>query len=617
MSTVIPSLKARWRTRLTVYRQVFGLLLQYPAVSLSLIAVSIVAALASVLQIGLVIPILQSAQSGASSLSHLPLLGYFGQLAAHMDAVGKIRFVAVALIIITLIQGVFTYASQLLSMLLQIRVDRSLRSQVFRQLLDVELRFIHREQIGNLFTILNSYTSTTGTLIATVAGAFLSLFTVLMYAAALLIVSWQLTLLALALLFLVFMVIRKRFSAQISQAGSEVNQAVVRLNSIGMESLSAIKLIHLFARERRSQEQFEQALRHYQDQMYRRGKLVSLMSPLFTTLVAVVLSLLLIASTLVLPQQVGDWMGLMLLLLIIMYRLMSPAAALNNVRAQVASLYPAMRSMLYFLQRQDKTYLQSGSINFSDLNEGVALENVTFRYGAGEASVLQAVSFDIPKGWMTAVVGPSGAGKTTLVDLLARLYDPQEGQIRVDGVDLRELELDSWRSRIAVVSQETFIFNDTVATNLRFAKEEATEEELQRAARLANAHEFIMELPQGYDTLLGDRGVRLSGGEQQRIAIARAILADPQLLILDEATSNLDSETERDIQEAIERVSRERTVLAIAHRLSTIRRADKIVVLYAGQVVEQGTHEALMRQRGRYWRLVQMQSLEGVRAVEG
>jgi ABC-type multidrug transport system fused ATPase/permease subunit len=211
---------------------------------------------------------------------------------------------------------------------------------------------------------------------------------------------------------------------------------------------------------------------------------------------------------------------------------------------------------------------------------------------------------------MTALVGTSGAGKTTVVDLLVRLYDAQRGQILVDDVDLRELRLKDWQSAIAVVSQDTFLFSDSVRSNLCFLKESASEDEIILAARMAHAHDFITELPNGYETQLGERGVRLSAGERQRIAIARAILSERPILVLDEATSNLDSSSESLIQTAIGNLVQDRTVLAVAHRLSTIRHADNILVIEKGRVVEQGTHDALIAQGGVYARFVRMQSLE-------
>ncbi|MFA5862164.1 MAG: ATP-binding cassette domain-containing protein, partial [Candidatus Thermoplasmatota archaeon] len=224
-------------------------------------------------------------------------------------------------------------------------------------------------------------------------------------------------------------------------------------------------------------------------------------------------------------------------------------------------------------------------------------------------TVLRDVSFEIPRGGMVALVGASGSGKSTSVQLVARLADPTLGSIRVDGVDLRDLRVTTWRRRLAVVSQDTFLFNTSVRENIRFGRLDATDQDIEEAAKLAEAHEFISNLEQGYDTPVGDRGVRLSGGQAQRLAIARALLADPELLILDEATSALDTATERSVQRAIERASRDRTVLAIAHRLSTVRHADEIIVLEKGVIVERGTHADLMARRGQYFSYVQMQDL--------
>jgi subfamily B ATP-binding cassette protein MsbA len=487
-----------------------------------------------------------------------------------------------------------------------------LRQQIFRQLLEVELGFIHRDRIGALFTILNDYPRQTGQLVQRVGGGIINLFIIVIYAILMLFVSWPLTLMAVVLLFVVTAFLRKRFREQIKRAGRDINEATAQLNSIGFESLSVIKLIHLFSQEERSLTRFEDALGAYQEHMVQRGKLMGLTRPLFSTMNVVILSFLLIAGTFVLSGQDSTWVGPMAIFLVIVFRLMTPAATVNDVRAQVMSLYPALQSILDFLCREDKPYLKNGHIWFEALKEGVALERVTFRYAPDEPPALKDVTFEIPKGTMTAIVGPSGAGKTTLVNLLARLYDCEAGRITVDGVDLRDLDIAGWHAHIAVVSQDTFIFNDTVMANLRFAKEDATEREVLHAARLANAHDFIMGLPRGYETLLGDRGVRLSGGQQQRIAIARAMLCNPQLLILDEATSHLDSETERAIQEAIDRVSRDRTVLVVAHRLSTIRHADNIVVFGNSKVIEQGTHEELILRQGHYWHFIQVQSLEEI-----
>lgn len=596
----------------SAYRDIFGLLARYPVLLSGLVIVSLLPSLTEGVGVGAAISLLQDAHAGLGVLKRIPGLGFLGDVIAQMDLFQRVRLAALALAGIVLVRGAFLYGSQLLSVQLQTRVERDLRQRVFRQLLAVELSFIHRERIGRLFTILNDYPQQSGRLILGVTDGIVNVFTVAVYCLLMLFVSWQLTLVAALLLIVMSGIARGRLRAQVRQSAREINRAAADLNSIGLESLSAMKQIRLFCQEERSLARFQGALDTYQRNVIRRSNLTSLTRPLFTTANVIILSLLLLGGTLFLVGREEAWIGLMAAFLMMVLRLMGPAASLNDLRIRVIGLHPALRSVLAFLHSKDKPYLRNGRLRFEGLKRGVTLEGVSFRYSPDEPRVLKGVSFEIPKGKTTAIVGPSGAGKTTLLNLIARLYDCEEGRIAVDGIDVRELDIATWHGRIALVSQDTFIFNDTVQANLRFAKEDATEEEVYRAAQLANAHEFIMGLPKGYETVLGDRGVRLSGGEQQRIAIARAVLRDPDLLILDEATSQLDSETERSIQDEIERISRGRTVITVAHRLSTIRHADNIVVLEGGGVVEEGTHEELIRAAGHYRRLVQMQSLEPV-----
>jgi len=236
----------------------------------------------------------------------------------------------------------------------------------------------------------------------------------------------------------------------------------------------------------------------------------------------------------------------------------------------------------------------------------MVFDKIHFRYGSGD-QVLHDISFKIAPGEVVALVGPSGAGKTSIANLICRFYDPVDGQVTIDGHNLRRIKLNSLRSQVAVVLQDSFLFNNTVAENLHYGKPDATEAELIGAARAANAHDFIMQLPDGYGTEIGERGVRLSGGQKQRLALARAILADPRILILDEATSSVDAEAEYLIQQALQRVLQGRTALVIAHRLSTIRHADKIIALDRGRIVEMGSHEQLMQRNGLYSQLYQRQ----------
>jgi subfamily B ATP-binding cassette protein MsbA len=248
------------------------------------------------------------------------------------------------------------------------------------------------------------------------------------------------------------------------------------------------------------------------------------------------------------------------------------------------------------------------ALELTGFKNDVVFENIWFNYDSKE--ILRNINLKVKRGSMLAVVGPSGVGKSTLVDLIPRFYDPKQGRVLIDGIDIKDVSLRSLRDQIGIVSQETILFNDTIRANISYGSSQAKQNDIEEAAKKAHIHDFITHLPQGYDTIIGDRGMKLSGGERQRMAIARALLKNPPILLLDEATSQLDTTSERIVQEALNRLIEGRTVFVIAHRLSTIRHADMIVVLSGGTIVEQGAHDQLIAQKGLYYKLYQMQEIQ-------
>jgi ATP-binding cassette subfamily B protein/subfamily B ATP-binding cassette protein MsbA len=331
-----------------------------------------------------------------------------------------------------------------------------------------------------------------------------------------------------------------------------------------------------------------------------------LVSPLFESVLIIAIALFLLASYLAVDLIGTQPLAQTAVFLVILYRLMPRISGFNNGLARATQHSAALQRIGEILRRDDKEYLSSGTLAFTGLQDGIVFENVILHYDANERQVLQNLSLTIPRGRMVALVGESGAGKSSIISLLLRLYDPNSGRILVNGTDLRQFQLSSWQHHIGLVDQDPFLFNASVLDNIRFGHPDATREEVIQAAKVANAHGFIEELDAGYDTTIGDRGLRLSGGQRQRISIARAILRNPDLLIFDEATSDLDSQSEQLIQEAIQNLRKDRTVVVIAHRLSTVTMADSIIVLQKGQVAEQGTHAELLAQDklyAQFWRI--------------
>ena len=377
------------------------------------------------------------------------------------------------------------------------------------------------------------------------------------------------------------------------------------------ESLAGIRTVKTFAREEEATDRFDSANRSYAHRMIHVATRRELSSPLSEILLTVGLAFILILGGLAVLQ--GELLSSVFVLFVILFaRLVPPVQSMVRVYNNLQKANAAAKRIFEIMDADESIVEKPDALVLKGFAEGIEYRHVSLAYRTDQHAepvyVLRDIALAIPRGQTVAIVGPSGAGKTTLVDLLPRFYDSTEGDIYIDGHPVRDLNINSLRAQIGLVSQDCILFNDTVANNIAFGRTTLKADEVRRAAQIAHADQFISHLPQGYDTPIGDSGITLSGGQRQRLSIARAVLKDPPILILDEATSALDTESELAVQQALNELMQGRTCIVIAHRLSTIRHADHIVVMDKGCIVENGTHDQLMAQGGLYQRLVDMQS---------
>ena len=508
------------------------------------------------------------------------------------------------MIAIAIVTGVIGVWQTLLSNQVGQSVMHDLRTKVYRHLQRLSLAFFTRTRTGEVQSrIANDIGGIENVVTSTATSVLSNVTTVLATIVAMLLLDWRLAAFALALLPL-FVWLTKRVGAQRKKVTAERQASLADVSSIVQESLSVsgILLGKTMGRtddlaERFSGESKRLADLEVRSRMTGRWMMASIQMT-FAIMPALVYWFAGFSSA---RGSEAITIGTLVAFTTLQTRLFFPIGSLLGVQIEVQSSLALFDRIFEYLDHE--VDIVEGAERLAEPRGEVALDSVWFRYDDA-AWTLQDVSFTVPPGTKTALVGETGSGKTTCAYLVARLYDATEGSVAIDGVDVRDLTFESLADTVGVVSQETYLFHATVRENLRFARPSASDEEVEEAARAAQIHELIATLPDGYDTMVGERGYRFSGGEKQRMAIARTILRNPPVLVLDEATSSLDTQTERLVQEALERLSEGRTTIAIAHRLSTVRDADQIVVLDRGRVVEVGTYDELLARGGRFAELV-------------
>ena len=547
-----------------------------------------------------------TALPGEPNALHRALDWAVGDLMRTTAPMEALRGVVMLLFGVYVVKNVVLYVVQYTISMTEGLVTRDLRNEIYSHVVRLGFPFFQRTRTGQVISRVTVDVEQVRTLVTRNLAQFVSNFLqAVATLAAMLMISWKLTLvsvLCVPLMLVLWQAFRSRLRRGVLKAlnaGGEVSSHI-------QETVAGIRLVKASAAEAWESRRFQALTQQQFKAQLRNDRWRQFFGPATEIITAsAILGLLWYGSGLVLSQHtLGP--GEFVTLLVLAGKLMAPVKWLGNFGATVQPGLAAAERAFELLDTPVEILDQAGDRPAATFQDALRLEGVGFRYGDGDP-VLRDVSIDVRPGRMIALVGPSGAGKSTLADLIPRFHDPTEGRITLDGVDLRELRLGELRALLGIVTQETILFHDTVRANIAYGMEGATQAQVEAAAAAANAHGFIAEMPDGYDTVLGEKGVRLSGGQRQRIAIARALLRNPPILILDEATSALDNESERLVQQAIDQLVNDRTVIVIAHRLSTVRRADQIVVMEGGAVVQRGTHDELLAAGGLYRRLYEMQ----------
>ena len=522
-------------------------------------------------------------------------------------AISTVSAVCVALIVVFSAKNISLYIKNITLSIVQYRLIRDLRNKLYSHFHYLSLSYFNKNKSGELTAVLvNDIDNMRNSLSIMFQKLFVEPINIIILMSLLFIVSTKLALIAL-LIIPVSGIIIFGISHSIRRRSARSQAQLAGMTSMIAETIGSMRIVKAFATKGFEINRFAKETQNYYKLMIRRDRLRFVSSPVSETFGATIAALLLWvgARDVLVIESISseDFLRFILLL----FSLFQPLKNLTNVVNELQNGLASADRVFAIMDIKSDIQDVDNAFKVKDLNSSLSFNDVSFTYGNKDEKVLNNINFKINKGEIFALVGPSGAGKSTLVDLIPRFYDTLSGSIKIDGKDIKDLELKSLRSLMGIVTQETFLFDDTVKANISYGVENISDDEIKDASKAANAHEFIKKLPDGYNTIIGERGVSLSGGQKQRIAIARAIVKNPPILILDEATSSLDSESEKHVQSAIENLMSERTVFVIAHRLSTVHNANKILVLENGQIVQEGKHDDLINVDGLYKQLHKMQ----------
>jgi subfamily B ATP-binding cassette protein MsbA len=518
-----------------------------------------------------------------------------------------LMFVCAFFVVASMLSNITRYLSQRILVNMRTYIMQNIRRDLFRKISSLHVGYFHNQKKGDILSsISNDVTEVQNGVADSFHVIFREPLLILGFLGALFYMSPKLTMVTLLTLPFSALVIGK-ISRSLKRKAADTQSLMGRIVSHFEEAISGVRIIKAFNAQKYVRGNFEETNSNHKRSSRNMFNKQEMASPLSEFLgITVAAAVLFYGGWLQLRGELGMDMPAFVVYIGFYWRVLEPAKAMSKAYASIQRGMVSGKRLFAILDVENPVKEKEGAVELKGFNKGIEFKNVNFAYA--QEPVLKNINLEIPKGKMIAVVGPSGGGKSTMADLLPRFYDIADGEILLDGKNIKDYTLDSLISVMGIVTQEAILFNDTVFNNIAFGMENVTQEDVERAARIANAHDFVMQMENGYQTNIGDRGAKLSGGQRQRLSIARAVLKNPPILILDEATSALDTESERLVQDALTNLMKNRTSIVIAHRLSTIRNADEIVVLKEGEIIERGTHDTLIGAGGMYSNLCQLQN---------